>query len=282
MRLSFQDRKPYARNLFSLNNRLQAKCKIEKFDLDKLSNYINDLNNCTFSFSKTEIFISEHKDPVLKNEENANWNVFGLKDPEGWPAQILYFPSKFLSDILPDERDITDELKIQQHRGFSSLGELSNELVGFTIVPASATRVYVVAPIYEKLDKIILTSNGILTAAFLCHESLSTSHQRISVLYYSALCILYGFILYLDNNPASNISCWDIKYCVLFVWSYSFTTTTNRTSCVNTLTCNCLSWHFIDGSLTRPSRPYFLLGRGHEENIIITCHPLVLIWFAII
>jgi hypothetical protein len=131
--------------------------------------------------------MSNSKDPVLEFKENADWDMFDLKDPEGWPAHILFYTGKPLGDILPDERELTDQLIIQQPTGFSSLAELSSQLIGFPIVPASATRLYVVAPMYVKLDSIILTSNGILTAAFLCHESFSTTGARFSVLYYSEL-----------------------------------------------------------------------------------------------
>jgi hypothetical protein len=185
VRLSFENKKSHVEELFSINNRLLVIHEIEKFDLDKLSDFIHGLSNDTLSFSDKKIFTSERKDPVLKSEEKAGWHMYDLKDPEGWPADILYFSGKYLSDILPDHRELTDQLRIQQPRGFSSLGELSSQLVGFPILPASATRVYVVAPMYVKLDSIILTSNGILTAAFLCHESFSTTPMRISVLYYS-------------------------------------------------------------------------------------------------
>jgi hypothetical protein len=185
VRLSFENKKPYIEELFSINNRLLLIHEVEKFDLDKLSDFIDRLRNDTFSLSDKKVFMSERKDPVLKSEEKPLWQIYDLKDSEGWPADILYFSGKDLRDILPDDRDLTDQLRIQQPRGFSSLGELSSQLVGFPISPASATIVYVVAPTYAKLDSILLTSNGILTAAFICHESISTTRLRISVLYYS-------------------------------------------------------------------------------------------------
>lgn len=145
VRLSFENKKSYVEELFSINNRLLVNHKAEKFDLDKLTDFIHSLSNGTLTFSDKKIFMSERKDPVLKIKENADWHLFDLKDPEGWPAHVLFFTGKPLGDILPDDRDLTDQLRIQQPRGFSSLGELSSQLVGFKILPASATRVYFAA-----------------------------------------------------------------------------------------------------------------------------------------
>ena len=185
IRLSFENKKPFLGDLFSINDRLLVACKVEKFELSKVSNSIRNLSCGSMSLLRRKIFVADQNQPILKNKENAGWSMYDLKDPEGWPANIMLFSGKNMGDILRDDRELTDQLRIQQPTAFSSLSELSSQLVGFPILPASATRVYLVAPLYEKLDKIKLTSNGTLTATFLFHESLLAMHFRISILYYS-------------------------------------------------------------------------------------------------
>lgn len=51
VRLSFENKKSYVEELFSINNRLLVNHKAEKFDLDKLTDFIHSLSNGTLTFS---------------------------------------------------------------------------------------------------------------------------------------------------------------------------------------------------------------------------------------
>ena len=134
IRLSFESKKPYQGDLFSINERLLLPCKVEKFDFNRVSNTIHNLSCGTISLLRRKIFVSDQNPPILENEENSGWNMYDLKDPEGWPANIMLFSGKNMGDLLRDDRDITDQLRIQQPTAFSNLRELSSQLVGFPIL----------------------------------------------------------------------------------------------------------------------------------------------------
>ncbi|PWU81188.1 MAG: hypothetical protein DLM72_08325 [Candidatus Nitrosopolaris wilkensis] len=168
-----------------INDKLSVTNKVEDFDVDKLIDVIRAFSKGSVFLNNKQICVLGPQQPILRNEEKAGWDLYDLKDPEGWPANIMLFTGRYVGDIIRDDREITEKLRTNPSHAFSSLDELSRQLVGFPIRQASSSRVYFVAPFYKKLDNIKLTLNGSLKASFLYHQSLTRSDFTLSVLYYS-------------------------------------------------------------------------------------------------
>jgi hypothetical protein len=183
--LSYEKKKSQLREIFSIPDRLVVTHKVEKFGVDSITDVIENLCNGRISLDEREIFLSAPLGQQLKNKESARWSLYDLRDPEGWPANVMLFSGKGVGGIVHDLAKLTEQMKIHQPDAYSGLTQLNSKLVGFPIYESDGSRIYVIAPFYKKLEDIRLRPSGELTGTFTHHESLKPSDFRATVFYYS-------------------------------------------------------------------------------------------------
>lgn len=96
-----------------------------------------------------EIFLSAPLGQQLKNKESAGWSLYDLRDPEGWPANMMLFSGKAVGHIVHDLAKLTEKMKIHQPDAYTGLTQLNNKLVGFPIYESDGSRIYVIAPLQK-------------------------------------------------------------------------------------------------------------------------------------
>jgi hypothetical protein len=185
LKLSYEKKKSQLRELFSIHDRLVVTHKVEKFDVNSITEVIENLGNGRISLDEREIFLSAPLKHDLKNKETAGWSLYDLRDPEGWPANVMLFTGKGVGGIVHDLAKLTEQMKIHQPDAYTGLPQLNSKLVGFPIHESDGSRIYVIAPFYKKLENIRLTPRGELTGTFAHHESLKPSDFRVTIFYYS-------------------------------------------------------------------------------------------------
>jgi hypothetical protein len=204
IKLSSEISTPKSNELFSMNDRMIATHKTERFSIEGLTNIIHSLSNGHISLEKRQIFLSDHKQPILKNESSTEWSVYGLKDPENWPANVLLFTGKVVKGLIDDSYELIDQLKIHQPDAYHGLAQLSSKLVGFPIELSDASRIYIVAPFYKRLEEINLSHEGELTANFRYHKSLNLEEFRITVFYFSDSSVIDSFHVPFQPPPGDS------------------------------------------------------------------------------
>jgi hypothetical protein len=126
--------------------------KVQEFHVNSLINVINGLCQGHITLENKEISQSAHRPPCLKTQEKTQWNMDGLKAPDPCPANLLIFTSTS-EEVAPDLTELRDIIRIHKP-GFSELHQLSEKLVAFPIYHSDASRIYIIAPFYKKLQKI--------------------------------------------------------------------------------------------------------------------------------
>jgi predicted nucleotide-binding protein len=201
---SSQHKNPSVRRPFVQGDRLLVIHKVQEFHLNSLINLIKELCKGRITLENKEISQSVHGPPCLKTQEKTQWNMYGLKAPEPWPANLLIFTGTNVKEMAPDLTELRDLIRIHKPAAFSELHQLSEKLVAFPIYPSDASRMYIIAPFYKKLEKIKLTSEGRLTFYFVYHESLKSNDFRATVFYFSGENEIDNFHISFQTPPVLN------------------------------------------------------------------------------
>lgn len=183
VRLTSNSNPAQIKETFSIKDRLRVIKKIEKFDINRFNKVLHTIAKGNMSLSGERIAIPGPISSFFKIYDNPNWNYLDLRDAEGWPATVLLFGGKQISDIISDLDDLTGMIQIHESNSYDSLPTLCKELLGFPIYPGDSSRVYIVAPFYKKLENMRLYQNTILSGTFKCHKFFDPSEFRLSVIY---------------------------------------------------------------------------------------------------
>lgn len=109
------------RDIFSIKDKLRHIKKIEKFDINRFNKTIHSLSKGSMSLNGEHIVVAGPHSSFFKIYDNPTWSYYGFMDAEDWPAAILHFGGKQISDIIHDIDDLTGMIQIYQPNPYDSL-----------------------------------------------------------------------------------------------------------------------------------------------------------------
>jgi TIR domain-containing protein len=104
---------------------------------------------------------------------------------KGWPADFLYCSGKQVRTLVKDLKGLIELINTHKTDPYNDLNQLSKRYMHLPLTPSGSSIVYVIAPIYRKLNPIVLYKNGHLHGILKCHASLKPSDFLLSVVYNS-------------------------------------------------------------------------------------------------
>jgi tetratricopeptide (TPR) repeat protein len=179
IKLSSKERKEEEKELFQLQNCVMILQKVEKFDFKNFKTILTDLNK-SIKIKNAEIISEgfENFHFIIKDKEN--WTEDRITDGEGWPAHLLRCYGKHPRELLKNVDDVDKSLRANVEP-YEDLSDLSSNYI-FTVGGAYTTGIYVIAPIYIRFEKFLISTNGKLEVNIKCHKSIEIENLKMNVI----------------------------------------------------------------------------------------------------
>lgn len=184
-RLSVND-KPEAHEIpFDMNSKLAIIRYVEKYDMKKFTRFIEGIGGVV-EIPKWSIMLTELSSSSIVKQEKAGWSLWRLvDDTEGWPAIIFHAGGNQIQAVA-DIDELTKLMKKSKPVSFSSLEQMTQKQLNVQLSPSVGISVFVVAPIYIRLENAVLSDKGHLSAEVRIHSSFSPSLLSLNVVYETA------------------------------------------------------------------------------------------------
>ena len=192
MRLSAYEKSEEEKELFKIKDKIVVLHRVQKIDLGLLETIFEDLRKGSIHLLDMDISLEGFTSCDYIKEEKERWTREQLRDMEGWPALILRSYGKSASELLKNYDELIESLNTHSEP-YESLEQLSKKYVGLEIGSGYACCLYVVAPLYYKLDNISLSENGELKASLKCHRCFGPSNFKLSAVYSSGQEVIDSF-----------------------------------------------------------------------------------------
>lgn len=168
--------------LFRSDDLLLVLRSIEKFDLERFRDVLLNINK-VIKYQEFNI-VSRDFSNFDFVKEKENWTRDLVSDREGWPAYILIGSGKRLSELLKNKIDEINWSLRANIEPYEDLNDLSSKYL-FPVGGANSSRIYAVAPIYIKIERTNLTTNGTLEIEIKCHKSVDVNALKTSIIWAS-------------------------------------------------------------------------------------------------
>nr|MDO8097734.1 hypothetical protein [Candidatus Njordarchaeota archaeon] len=199
VKLSIADHATIEEKLFEISDKLVVLQKTEQFDYDRFRNMVENLSGGHLTIDDVEVFFDAFNSSRIA-EEKPNWQFDGLSDSEGWPAAILIGQGTAIPNLMKEpEYNELNQILIKQKDPLDNLTRLSLKYIGLRIGFNFSTCVYVILPIYCKLDGIEVHEEGEFSVSLKCYKSFLPSDLALSILCYDGLDRVYGGWSLLDS-----------------------------------------------------------------------------------
>jgi tetratricopeptide (TPR) repeat protein len=184
IKLSLEEKEAEERELFQLPDCIKVLQQVKKFNLADFRTMLSGLNK-SIKVKDLEIVSESLGDFYHLTKEKENWTENGITDTEGWPAYLLRCYGKHPRELLKENIDKIDEALRANIEPFVDIADLSANYI-FTVGGAHVTAIYVIAPIYVKLEGLALSTAGELRLGLRCHKSIDIKNLRMNVILSSA------------------------------------------------------------------------------------------------
>lgn len=212
IKLSWEDTSKVKEEAFSIKDKISIIHIADKFDLNGFSNMVGSPNEGRLILDNTQYFIDGFKEIGLESMDNEGWKFVDLGDTEGWPADLLYCSGKQIYTLVKDLKGLNELINTNRTDAYSDLTQLSKRHMDLALMPSHSSMVYVVAPIYRKLNPISLNKSGQLSGTFNCHGSLKPSDFRLSAVYNSGIGEKVGDFHVSFKDPKIRKEFYEIKF----------------------------------------------------------------------
>ena len=192
MRLSAYEKPEEEKELFKITDKIVVLHKVQRIDLGLLETILENLGKGSIRLLDMDIVLEGFTSCDYLKEEKEGWTREQLSDMEGWPALILRSHAKSASELLKNYNELI-ELVNTHTEPYDSLEQLSRKYVGLEVGSGNACCLYVVAPLYYKLDDINLSENGELKASLKCHKCFDPLNFKLSAVYSSGPKVIDNF-----------------------------------------------------------------------------------------
>ena len=212
IKLSWEDSSKVKEEVYSIKDKISIIHIADKFNPNDFTNTISSLNEGWLTLSNTRYFIDGFKEVALESMDNEGWKFVDLEDTEDWPADLLYCSGKQIYTLVKDLKGLNELINTNRTDAYSDLTQLSKRHMDLALMPSHSSMVYVVAPIYRKLNPISLNKSGQLSGTFNCHGSLRPSDFRLSAVYNSGIGEKVGDFHVSFKDPKIRKKFYEIKF----------------------------------------------------------------------
>lgn len=182
MGLSTKLKQEEEKELFRIDDRIAVTHRIQRCNNDSIRELLGEIGNGVYHLYDKDVILEEFNECDHIKEEKEGWRMQGLPDAEGWPALIFRGNGKRLDQFLTDYRGLVDSLN-RHSDPYDNLEQLSMEFMGLQVGPGHGACLYIIAPIYYKLENESVTRNGKLTLSLKCHKNLKPSDFMLNTVY---------------------------------------------------------------------------------------------------
>jgi hypothetical protein len=192
MRLSAHEKPEEEKELFKITDKIVVLHRVQRINLGLLEEILEDLGKGSIHLIDMDIVLEGFTSCDYIKEEKEGWTREQLSDMEGWPALVLRSYGKSASELLNNYNELIELLNTYSEP-YDSLEQLSRKYVGLEVGSGNACCLYVVAPLYYKLDNVSLSENGELKASLKCHKHFDPLNFKLSIVYSSGPTVIDNF-----------------------------------------------------------------------------------------